>query len=350
MVRGGPRDDPLVTRPVPKKWIAHERAIETAQKRFARGLLSNEFVESSSLVSSEKTIGGLRLSQIKVDISADAPASVEDSIPDSLETAGVPTESAIRESSIVTDRTDANLELGSCKATQHPRPFHGGLGTKVDGKESGTVQFGSAGFRIYHKNDGEHYMMTANHVVAKGYNCSGGKDIEVRDWNNDTIGYGDENNVEHDWIIVSENDNYSDKIVTNGTGHKQTVDGYMTDNGLKTAQQDSMPIESFGNTTGNTQGFVKERGKYTNQGCVFFNFSGVKISADFANGDSGGPIWADWDGTTSVIGVNSVLNPTDTYTDCIGNEYDLSNYVITYGVWRVVNNNPYSIGKGVKNP
>lgn len=349
VVRGGTQDRSLVTSSVPRRWYSHEQTIEQTLQQVGKRLLSHDYVESVSLGSSNQHIEGHSLSQIQVEIPADAPTGAESTIPDSIQEAGADPGNSIRNTKIVTERVQTNHELGGCKATQSPRPFHGGVGIQTDSSD-GPFQEGTAGFRVYHAGDGQHYMVTANHVVAQGRDCSGGKGLEVRDWSGDTLGYGGENNVEHDWILVSEKDTYSDKIVTSGSGTTQTVNGYMTDDGIKTAQSRNRLIESFGNVTGNTAGYITERGKYTNAGCVFFNFSGVKIDLDFAKGDSGGPIWADWDGCTSVIGVNSVLNVTDTYTDCLGNDYGLSSYLITYGVWRVVNNNPYRIGNGIKNP
>lgn len=354
VVRGGSNDEAILTKKVPARWLAHERALKRVQKRVVREYLDEENVVGGALVNADRSVDGFSFSEIQIELVEGASEADLQRLPDSIEETDVAVPSDVVVSSIRKRRREGELSLHGCYGDHAwTDSFYGGQ------RISSSSGIGTSGFRIYHQNKLTYFMMTANHVLAPGNqlkdptNCTGGKGVDAYDWDSDLVGTGTgENNVEHDWILMKEQTkSFGRDILISETNLRQ-VDGYVNDDGISTLQSNNSTVEAFGNATGYESGEITESGKYVSGGCIFMSFKGVQTSINTAPGDSGGPIYADWDGgVTSVIGMK-LLGTGDswTITVCGGDEVSADPSTITYPVWRIINNNPYYIADGVTNP
>lgn len=352
VVRGGTNKRPVLTKKVPKEWHAHEKSIEHLLKSVVNPLLEEEYVVGGSLVNSNREKDGLAYSQIKVELTEDASQAQLESIPDSLEEAGVNVPKEVKVTNIVTERSPGKLELGGCYADSTEDPSPGGRAVEAEGGGSGT-----SGFRVTDTSNNTQYLFTANHVLADGCqicaspNCTGGKDEGLYDVEFNYLGEGTgKNDVDHDWILVDSDSgvDYSDKIYTY-SDTKDTVDGYLTHDGEDYVQSNNEVVEKFGNTTGYSYGYVKETDKYVSAGCIYMFYKATKISTDMGDGDSGGPIYVDWDSdeTTAVYGVNQMYGgDTSTVENCDGNDATVGTFQNFYPFFRVASNNSYTTGSG----
>ncbi|WP_436929355.1 hypothetical protein [Halosimplex halobium] len=354
-VRGGKSNDALVTESVPGRWYGHETALERVYENALAPHVDGEYVLGGGLIQSDRTVDGFSCMKAAFEIDENAPQSVRDDLPEKLSDTNVSVPAAVLNEDIGQYERNHEIGPGGCYADYTDSPFPGGL--MVYG---GNNPRGTAGFRMWHTDKNKEFLYTANHVLAPNVDCSkSGEGIEVTDTDGDKIGVGSSiYHKGHDWILVDPSTDLDDQIVTreytsfdsSKDDPQRTVNGYVSDDGLKTIQSNSKLVEQFGITSGRTTGTVTERGKYISENCLKTNWTGIKTSTTFAEGDSGGPCWIDWDGNLSVIAVNNWLPYESKTTNCGGDTVRKGSYMLTYPVWRVVNNNPVTVGDGEKNP
>lgn len=358
LARGGVDDEALVTRSVPKRWLAHENAVDRIQERVLAPHIDGETVLGGGLVPSDRRVGGYTCLKPTFEVAPDAPQSAVDELPSSIGETDVKAPGNLRVDDIGVQTREHELGPGGCYAKYDVSAFPGGV--FVDSSAGG---FATSGIRIYDSDAGEELFYTNNHVLAAGSqadgDCVGGDGTTLEDDSGDVVGKGTGTyDVSHDWILVTKKQNIEDDIVTEEKNSGETkedvqqdIDGYVTDDGLKTAASNSLIVEKFGVTSGWTTGYVEERGKYFSDGCYQFNFTSIKTSTTFAEGDSGGPCWIDFDGTTSVISTNMYLPYESTVSNCYGGTSNQGSYMISFPIWRFLDNNSsYSVRGGVENP
>lgn len=379
IARGGLQDEPIATRKVPKEWLKHEDAIESVEEEVFEQYSDDERVVGASLVNSDKSIGSHSLSKVSLKIdpssisgTADGWSSSDTSLPSTLEEAGVDVPQNVKTSSI-----DLEIREGEhtplCAGDYTTDPFRGGLFVSNEqvssGEEKTDRSYFTSGVKMFHTEEYDTYMYTANHPLAPGdqlgdgeNNCVKGDGEVIYDYQDNKLATGTSKaHVGHDWILAKLEESMS-SYITSGImqdgetpeDNRTQVAGYLSKEGVKTVMSDEGPskVEKFGATTGYDDGEILGRQVYYNEGCFGMIYSGVRTSTRTADGDSGGPIWVEIDGDAAILSLVHAgeVDPIGTYPGCNGSDMDKVPEPIGYPIWRVINNNPFALAQGPITP
>ena len=368
IARGGLQDDPIATQKVSKEWVDHREEIKSVEEEVHNNLSGIDRYDGISLVNSDKASDGAFFPEIKVTLrpaerqssSNATPDEVgPDDIPETVEELGINPSSNLK-----TNRINTVVEGGTkrtmCRGEYTTNPFPGGLFVNSPGG------YMTSGVRIYHNEKYKSYMYSVNHGFTaqspEDGDCVSGNGGTITDVNEDPIATGTGmGNISHDWILAEPETgkNISGQIVTGLREDGESIDnnltsvsGYLTDTGIGTVASENKTVKKFGATTGYADGGVIERGKLYNAGCIDFYLNSIQTDTRGAQGDSGGPIWYDLDGGAALLSVMSVGNNYgETYPSCFdGGEADKIPEPVSYPIWRVIENNPFSIAGGEVSP
>lgn len=283
-----------VTKQVPRAWYEYEQAVDRALERAEQQYSDQSGLKSIHLVPSSQSRGGMRVSQIEFAVRFNSRTA---DVPDAIE--GIPVNTTTVRRDIPT----------SC------RSFDGAV-DQIDGgrQVSGDNGVGTAACRVFY--DGKTCLLTANHLFDSCESNNGdGADQGGEDIGN-IIGY----DAAYDWAVIEDTTSktFTDYI-ENPENYSQLpsgdleVAGYFTYNGTKYLMDNALPIWKQGITTNQQIGHIYRMNYSTSFGCVNFS-DGIYSSCDTADGDSGGPTYAetsDQYGDVSMIGVNVASNKLD---------------------------------------
>ncbi|MBP1987577.1 hypothetical protein [Halolamina salifodinae] len=369
IARGGLQDEPIATEKVPKEWLNHREEVKSIEEQVHMILSKYDRYNGISLTNSDKASDGVSYPEITVHMQpaeSQAPSNETidivgpDDIPETVEELGINPSNNLKTNRIKTVVEGGTKEM-MCRGEYSPNPFPGGLYVNSPGG------YMTSGVRIYHNKKYKSYMYSVNHGFtskdpAQG-ECVSGNGGTVTDVNGEPIATGtDMNNISHDWILAEPETgvNISGKIVTGIREDGESIDenlttvsGYLTDEGIGTVASENRTVTKFGATTGYSDGQVIERGKLFRKGCIDYYLSAIQTDTRGAQGDSGGPIWYDLGedaALLSLISAGKNYDSTDTYPGCNGGDMLKMPQPVSYPIWRVIENNPFSIGGGAVSP
>lgn len=188
IARGGLNDEPVSIERVPSQWNRHTEAINRVRERISQSLRSYDFVYGCRLVRSSQMIDNMVYSKIEIKVDPDATDAEIQSLPTSLDEAGVPFPSEVQVTDISIMRETLNLNLGGCTDNLYDdTPFPAGYYTKVE--DGSTLSHSTAGYRVYDSNANEERILTANHVLTPG-DCELGNGVKLLSYYNKEIGTG----------------------------------------------------------------------------------------------------------------------------------------------------------------
>jgi hypothetical protein len=160
-------------------------------------------------------------------------------------------------------------------------------GVEINDEEDGAAAT-SCG-RVYSNSADEYYMMTAAHLFQDNCNSMAGKGayqhLDSRD-----IGSVEGGNVKDDFALVGDSSftiNFTNEVMVQNDVRAQ-IDGAATN--YEYYMDNYTTIEKTGISSGYNDGYMQKK----NTGgldCITLHDKGVQISANQADGDSGGPMY-----------------------------------------------------------
>lgn len=373
IARGGLQDEPIATQKVPKEWLKHENAIESVEEEIFEQYSNDERVVGISLVSSDKSILNYSLSKVSLKLDsahlsgpAEEVLSSDTVLPSTLDEASVDVPQSVKTTEIEVEVRQGE-PTALCAGDYTTDPFRGGLFVSNEdvspGEDKTDRSYFTSGVKIFHTEEYDTYMYTANHPLAPGQqvgegdtNCVKGDGEKVYDYQGNLIATGtDKAHVGHDWILAKLDESMS-TYITSGIlqdgetpeDNRTQISGYLTKEGIGTINSTNEEVIKFGATTGYDSGEILGRNEYYNAGCFGYIFTGVKTDTRTAGGDSGGPIWAEVNGDAAILSVvhGGDSPPGAGYPGCNGATMDKVPKPIGYPMWRVINNNPFALAQG----
>lgn len=309
--RGGRKSRIKETKVVPVRWDEHSTIITKIHKKLVDKYQNHPAVDHLALESSNKSIGGLNISQPVIRALEEVPPSKKTELPTTIHEAGISAPNGVLIDEIKIEETKGETKLvghGGCHSLHTEDPLPGGVYIGVKGNTSS----GTAGYRAV-DSDGVENLITANHVAAND-EC----DVKYPDMHGyPTSTYPDaivgpvtDGDARHDWASFKADGqditNISNKIWYS-EGETVPIAGYKTAKGLQTMMDNNEKVEKQGQTLGHNQGEITAIYNSSGSGCTGMDSFGVEITNDTASGDSGGPIWE-----------HNSSSSTDEYANIIG--------------------------------
>lgn len=259
--------------------------------------------------------------------------SAKENIPDKVNDIRVKFVDApeMRGGGIATSNTDGPKESGDTLAgycsNKDFTDIPGGVRTETPNAGHGTscckVRNGS----------GDYYLLHCYHLFDSGTcdeNIGGQRAVQ----GSDDFGYVYEWYDRHDWagIKVDKSSISLDNTIRRPSG-RDKVYGYVTRSALA-SWQPSDPVYKMGIKTGETISYSPDYNVSGGWACHDWDGYGIQVGNKFANGDSGGPIYADWGGPY-MIGIASQHWGSSAGTVC---GYDASDGVAGWPAYKLANN------------
>lgn len=278
------------TTEVPTEWEDHREHAEKINDEMQAERMSQKGVMKVSLTSSEETYGGKSGFKIEVGVKSDI---FEGTIPDSKD--GIPVETV----------EATPISYGSCGITLDTNDIPGAVAIENEDDDDGdcSMSFGSTGFKVSYEK--EHYMLTAAHIYGGGSDpCPSG--IQTNDsafHHGDYFGNVNHWTEEEDWLLISTNhdETFDDKLWDPDQQKRVDAVAWYTDTGVANLISDNTEIYKCGITLGKESGQVTDKSISSGWDCVDWDGEGVETDTDFAEGDSGGPVWSDDNNDDAVI-------------------------------------------------
>ncbi|MDY7083292.1 MAG: hypothetical protein SXQ77_13025 [Halobacteria archaeon] len=303
------------TRLVPKEWYRHlQRVLEMMNRR--RHTLHNPGVLETSVVRSNTKFGGVRGFEIEIGVD---PEGVNGKIPHDLD--GIPINTIT-----VGEQIPLNCRTNMGEYSSIPGGVDGNGGTTTC---------------MVYWNGYEPRIMNAAHTFDIDSNCnldSGETDFHQGSYEpSDPEGEITQYDTEADWALakITANDTtYSDKIKT--VFDSYPVHDIMSETEVAWLMDEYEHVYKMGKVTGTTNGIIDKMNRYYYSGCITMEGKGIHVTADAAEGDSGGPGYiyrdVDGDGNDEIRLVNFVSVGPAGYEDgweCDGSSRKYDRYVGT---------------------
>lgn len=243
----------------------------------------------------------------------ESKSAVAKEIPEQID--GIPIKTARQK-----ERSLTSLDNDSygCYNDQERTSVPGGSPCHNSAGEKGTMGFQA------HVNGDSQYMMTASHVVHQ-YGCNNSYTLEYYD---NRIGEVYAHDPVQDWALVSKDyydvNNISGNIVNTDDSSMWFVDSYFTKSGLEYCLSNDTILNKQGRVHGNLTGEIESlNDSFTADECIDMGGSGVGARIWTSKGESGGPIYQQYDGTYAtvafVLSIGAGPNATGS-ADCNGSE------------------------------
>jgi len=289
------RDEPAITKEVPRRWYNFEQKARRVKNNLARNLRDNDNVRGIGVGSVDEHIEGKRKASVDVVMEPNRESDVD--LPSHAD--GVPINREIG----VTDPEGFTCNRGDFNQAQ------GGVGFAQQHGDTGDQTDGTLGWKVEVENptnnstSREPGMLTASHTLPHSGSCPdeyNGPAHQGYDYIGDvTI----DNRFADVAVIQGENSQYLGEVEFESPGY---MSGIITEDGLSDFKSDGEWIKKGGITTCTTWGQVEKVGFRYSNNCVQYT-DYVKVSANADRGDSGGPIYY------------NVVNPDGDESDyCIG--------------------------------
>ena len=150
-------------------------------------------------------------------------------------------------------------------------------------------------------NGDSQYMMTASHVVHEN-GCNNSHTLEYYD---NRIGEVYAYDPVADWALVSKDyydvNNISGNIVNTDDSSMWFVDSYFSKSGLEYCLSNDTILNKQGRVHGSLTGEIESLNDSKSDGCIDMKGSGVGARIWASKGNSGGPIYQQYDGTYATI-------------------------------------------------
>lgn len=273
IVRG---DEVAVSRFVPKDWWSYIKRVRRTTEQVRRNHGQKQGVVDVNIVlSDDQHVAGKRVTQINVDVN---PKQFQGNVPDRAN--GVPIQ-------ISESKEEA---LTACYNTGDFYDMPGGVQTegKVEGT-SNTYEVGTSCGRVYSNNTNEYYMMTAAHLF-RGSDCNSTYgDTAYQSFRD--IGTVDGESIEDDFSLIkdgSSSTDFTNEVMTLNDD-RVPIDGAATN--YEYLMENFTTIEKTGVTSGYNGGYLQKKNVGSSLNCITLHNKGVRIAANQAEGDSGGPMY-----------------------------------------------------------
>lgn len=281
--------DVHTTRKVPKKWRQHvlrsRNAYDKTVDRLTKEYTGLEFARKAT----DSTIQGLNKLYIEVAL-PESKSEVAKEIPEQID--GIPVKTAEQKERAPMSLND---ESYGCYTDEERNSVPGGSPCHSSAGDRGTM-----GFQAYVNGDSQ-YMMTASHVVHKN-GCNNSHTMEYYD---NRIGEVYAYDPVEDWALVSKDyydvNNISGNIVNTDDSSMWYVDSYFSKSGLEYCMSNDTILNKQGRVHGNLTGEIESLNDSKSDGCIDMNGDGVGARIWTSEGDSGGPIYQQYDGTYATI-------------------------------------------------
>lgn len=276
------------TKAVPESWADHWTHAERVNDAAQSDWMSEPGIKTIGLSRSEQRYGGKPGFRIRVGVTDE----FEGRLPESRE--GIPVE-VVRESPV---------DYGGCGVTKDTNDIPGGVSMETSDDDGDCDQsFGTLGCKV--SKDGSDYMMTACHIYGGGQDpcpsgISGGESAyhmgdyfgEVAEWDE-----------EEDWLLLDTDDyeTFDDQIWDPGAGERVDMVAWFTEAGVADLISTDELVRKIGVTLGREWGYVEQKSISSGWDCVDWDGEGVEVDIDFAQGDSGGPVWDKGDDGNGIM-------------------------------------------------
>lgn len=285
----------VVTKKVPRAWYEYEQRVDHAHEVAEKQYGSHEAIKSVHITPSQESRGGIRVSKVEI---ARKPSPVTDSLHFPSEIEGIPVSTSV---------------LGEDSGGSSNCPHYGDTYDAIKGGVSfyGDGGFGSLGCRVTY--DGKTCFLTANHVFGSCGANIGDVAIQGGDVIGEVIGY----NATYDWAVIEDQTSktFTDYIVNPNTSGllpsgDLEVAGYFTEAGARYVMDQALPVWRQGRATNQQIGHIYHMKYNFDWECVDMP-NGIYTACDNADGDSGGPTFAETDseyGEVSMLGIHIGYN------------------------------------------
>lgn len=278
--------DTHTTRKVPKKWRRHilrsRQAYESTVDRLSKKYPELEFSRKAA----DSEIHGLNKVHIEVAVPEEKP-EIKKKVPDEVD--GIRVRTATKRESVLT----SDGESHGCYNDRERRSVPGG-------SPCHSSKDGNMGFQAHVGGDSQ-YMMTAFHIVHS-WGCDATNTLEYYD---NRIGEVYAYDAVADWALVSKDyydvDNISGNIVNTDDGSMWFVDSYFTESGLEYCLSNDTILNKQGRVHGNLTGEIESLNDSISSGCADMGGSGVGSRIWQSPGESGCPVYQQYDGTYATV-------------------------------------------------